>query len=278
MKKWMITIMMVMLATGLVACGGEGAQEVYKNAMESADKMESAEFVITMNQEMVLPDNTEMVMESEMNGSMTVDPVAMYQKGNVSVTMQGDSMDNMFPMDMDTEIYLVDNEMYVYESMMGQWVKMDTSMVPSELMDSATSQQLDVSAQFEMLEQYVDDLDFEETDSEYIYKLSADSEGFKEFTEEMIHEYMPEELTAQLDGTISEVLENMEIDYLNVEMVLDKKTYDLRHYNMDMSMKMNVEGEEISIVQQIDTDYKNINSTSPITVPQEVMDAAVDGM
>ncbi|SET16868.1 hypothetical protein SAMN05216389_106140 [Oceanobacillus limi] len=274
MKKWIISFALMTLAIGLVACGSESAEEVYTNAMEAAEEMESAEFVMEMNQQMGLPEDGEMSIESEMEGSMIVDPIAMHQKGTISMTMEGEGLGSMPPMDMETETYLVGEEFYMYESTMGQWMKLDNSTLP---LDALMAEQPDTKEQLEMLEEYVEELEFEEKDQEYVFHLSADGEGFKELTEEMLEEYMPEELTAEL-GAVSEVLDNMDIDNLNIEIVIDKETYELIQYNLDMSMVMTIEGEEVSITQQVNSEYKGINTVDTIEVPQDVKDSAVDGM
>ncbi|MUK88024.1 hypothetical protein GMD78_06375 [Ornithinibacillus sp. L9] len=270
MKKWMISIAMVMLATGLVACGSESAEEVYTNAMEAAENMQSAEVIISMNQEMNLPsENATVLMESDMEGSIITDPVSMHQKGTMAMSMEGDGMENEIPMDVETEFYLVDNEIYMFESFSGQWMKADESMVP---IDTLTSNQPDVSEQLEMMEEYVEELDFEESDDEFVFKLTANGEDFTELTKQMLDEYMPEDITAEL-GDITEVLEDMEIHNLDIEMYIDKESYDLTKYNIDMEMSMTIEGEEMNIIQKVDTVYKNINSIDSIEVPQEVLDA-----
>ncbi|WP_051359312.1 DUF6612 family protein [Paucisalibacillus globulus] len=267
MRKLFFISTLVMLTFGLVACG-ENAEDVYTKAMEAADKMESAEVSMKLNQEIAMAEEGKIVIASDMEGSMIIDPIAMHQKGTMSMTMGGEEM----PMEMDTEIYFVDNEMYIFESMTEQWIKADSSLLP---IDTLTSNQPDVSEQLKMMEEYVEDFEFEEKDNEFVYKLTADGEGFKKLTEEMLDEYLPKELTAEM-GDLTQLLEEMEIKTLYIEMYIDNKTYDLKKYNLDMDMSMKVEGETISIVQNMKSEYTNINAIDKIEVPQEVLDSAVD--
>jgi hypothetical protein len=257
---------------GLAACG-EGAEEIYTKALEASEKMESAKVAMKMNQEISMGDEGTVVIESDMKGSIVNDPLAMHQKGTMLMSMEGEGMENEMPLEMDTEIYLVEDEMYIFESLSQQWIKADSSLVP---IDTLTANQPDVSEQLKMMEKYVEDFEFEESDDGFIFKLTADGEGFKELTKEMLEEYLPQELSEQL-GDITKMFEDMEIKTLYVEMVIDKETYDLKTYNMDMQMSMTVEGETVDIVQHIESDYKDINTIDNIEIPQEVKDSAIDG-
>ncbi|RKQ31345.1 DUF6612 family protein [Oceanobacillus halophilus] len=275
MKKWLVTLALLLTTMVLAACGeSDGtAEEVYTKALEASEEMESAEVDMEMTQEMMIPGETEsMTMESEMAGSMVMEPLAMHQKGVISIDM-GEMSD--VPMEMEQEIYLVDNEMYMFDSMSNQWMKMDDSMIP---MEALNSQQMDASEQLSMLEEYMKELNFEEAEDEYVLNLSADGEGIKEMSKELINDVIPEDITAQLGEDVSKVLENMEITTLTFDISIDKDTYQMTNYNMNMDMTIAQDGEEMNIKQEVKTTYKNINTIDHIEVPQEVKDSAVDGL
>ncbi|WP_042148658.1 DUF6612 family protein [Paucisalibacillus sp. EB02] len=272
MKKLLFIVTIIILAFGLAACS-ENAEDVYTKALEAAGNMESAEVSMRLNQEISMVKEGKVVIDSDMTGSMIIDPVAMHQKGTMSMTMEGEGFGAGMPIEMDTEIYYVDNEMYIFESMTEQWIKADSSFLP---IDTLTANQPDVSEQLKMLEKYVEDFDFEENDNSFVYQLSADGEGFKKLSQEMLDDYLPEDLTAQM-GDFSQVMEDMEIKKLYIEMVIDNETFELKNYKLDMEMSMIVEGETVEIVQNVNSKYSNINTIDKIEVPQEVIDSAVDG-
>ncbi|RLL40393.1 hypothetical protein D8M04_19340 [Oceanobacillus piezotolerans] len=263
-KKWVVAIFSI-LTIALAACGDGNAEEVFTNAMEAAKEMESAELVMDMKQEIEAPGESPITMESKMDAEMITDPIAMYQKGTMSMTMDD------FPMDLEMELYLVDGEAYTYDSMSAQWIKLDSSAMPG-----MSGGQPNLSEQLETLEQYVEDFEFEETEKEYVYKLTADGEGFTELTNQLFEEYMSEDLTAQFGEELSQVMENMDVTHLYIEMYIDKETYQINKEKVDMDMTLSVEGEELNISQSIDTEYKGINTVENIEVPQEVKDSAID--
>lgn len=266
LKKWLVGIAFVFTSFTLAACS-ESAEEVYTRALEAAEKMESAEVSTVLNQEISMANEGKVTIESDMEGSVVLEPLAMHQKGKMAMSLEGEESLNM-----DTEIYLVDDEMYVFESLTNQWIKADSSLIPIETL---TADQPNVTEQLKMVEDYIQDLEFEEKDNEFIFKLTADGEDFKKLTQQMLEEYLPEDITNEI-GDLSTLLEEMDIKKLSVEMVLDNKTYDLKKYNLVMEMTMNVEGEEISIIQNVKSTYKKINTIDKIEVPQEVKDDAVD--
>lgn len=268
MKKWIALLLLTIATIGLVACGSgdETAEAIYSNAMEAVEEMESAEVEIDMVQEMDIAGEA-MIMESKMGGSMIIDPVAMHQKGTTSITMDEETMD------MEQELYLVDNELYNFESMTGQWMKMDESMIPLEQL---TGNQMDTKEQLDMLKDYVDDLKLEESDGSYILTFAPDSERVKELADELLQEALPAELTAQLGEEVAEILKDTEIHQLFVEMAINKDTYQIEAYDMDMEMTMAVEGEEMNMKQNVKTTYKNINSIESIEIPDEVKESAVE--
>ncbi|WP_339215669.1 DUF6612 family protein [Ornithinibacillus sp. FSL M8-0202] len=272
MKKWIVTVFLVMVSIGLAACG-ENAENVFNKALEASENMESAEVSIKLDQELSVGDEGKITITSDLQGSVINDPIAMHQKGIMSMSMDIPGLGSEVPLDMETEMYLVDGEMYMFESLTGEWVKMDSSMIPLE---TVTANQPDVSEQLNMMEKYVEDFEFDQVDNEYVFKLTADGEGFKELSQEMLDEYLPEELTAEL-GDLSQLFKDMEIKNLYIEMVIDKETYDLKRYNMDMEMSMTVEGETIDMVQHVKSEYKNMNNIDSIEVPQDVKDGAVEG-
>ncbi|WP_156291983.1 DUF6612 family protein [Oceanobacillus salinisoli] len=274
MKKWVTVLILALLTAGLAGCGNaeETEEEVYANALEAADAMNSAEVEMEMKQEIEIPGEEEVIqMESNMGGPLVMDPIAMHQKGTMSINM-GELTEGM--MDVEQEFYMVDNEIYMFDSLSGQWMKMDDSMMPMELLNS---NQMDASEQLSMYEEYVEDLSFEETDDGYLLSLTADAEGVTELTEELLEEMIPEELTAQLGEDAEEVLKNMKINQLLIEMLIDKDTYEMNQYNMEMDMTIVEANEEMNLIQEVKTAYKNINSIDTIEVPQDVMDSAVDG-
>ncbi|MED4475219.1 DUF6612 family protein [Oceanobacillus caeni] len=271
MKKSITLLLLTFAFLGLAACssGDKEVNGIYNKALEAAEEMNSAEVDIEMKQEMSVPQEEDaMVMESQMSGAIITEPLVMHQKGTTSISM-GEEMGE--PMEMEQELYLVDNEIYSYDSITEEWLKMDDSTIP---MDFINTEQMDTSDQLNMFKDYVDNLKYEETDEAYIFQFSPNQDEVKNLTEDLLKEIIPEELTSQMGEEITEVLENTEINDLEVEISINKDSYQIEKYHVDMDMKMTVEGEEMNIKQNVNTVYRNINTIEHIEIPKEVKESA----
>lgn len=266
MRKFLLAFGVILL-TLLAACGSDTADEVYTKAIEASEKMESAELTMDIEQNIEVPSEEATINQKiNMDAEMTLDPLAMYQKGTISMEM------DEFPLDVESEMYMVEDEIFMYDSMTSQWMKMDNSMMPTDMLQNAPS----TKDQLEMMEEYVEDFELEENDDYYVLKLTADGEGFTELTNQLMEDNFGEQFS-QLGVDVTEILENMKVNNLYIEMNIDKETYDVKEQKMDMEMEITAEGESLTIVQKSTTKYTGINTVDAIEIPQEVKDGAVEG-
>ncbi|MGY0691206.1 DUF6612 family protein [Virgibacillus sp. FSP13] len=288
MKKWMLLIVAGLMALVLAACNetaepAEGtseeneseltAKEVYTKALEASEEMESAEVSMNMNQQIKSEaDSISMNNESKFDTKMTMDPMAMYLNGTTKMTMDGS--EEQIP-EMGMEIYMVDDGMYMTSDQFnGEWLKMEgTSM---DALQEMAGQQPDPSEQLKMLQDYADELSFEQTDNEFTLKLSADGEKFNDLMQKMMKDSMPPELMQQMGEEGQQALENTKINSLAYELTIDKETYDMKALNMDMDITMKQDGSELNIVQNVESEYSNINKVDAIEVPADVKENAID--
>lgn len=284
MRKWMIAVIAILFTITFTACQDtatptEGtndentseltAEDVFEKALTVAEEMESAEVLMGMKQTMESPDEESMSTEGEFTIQMTMDPVAMHQDGSLTFDMAG-----MPAQDINMEMYMTDDAIYMYEDDLGEWIKLDSMM--GDMLDMMGAQQQDPAEEMKMLEKYVDDLQFEQTEDTFIFKLDVDSDKFNNLMEEMIDEAFPPEMMELLEDDDFDVMENIEVNHLSYDMVLDKESYDMITYDIDMSMTIKVEDFEVTVDQTINTEYSNINEIDEIEVPQDVIDNAVD--
>lgn len=252
------------------------AEEVYTKALETSEDMESAEATMDMQQQ-INPEGEEGSVETDSNFDMemTMDPLAMYMDGTTSMKMGEAEDGNAMPdMDMDMEIYMADDGMYMYSDEIGDWIKMDGASM--EMIEEMAGQQPDPSEQLEMIKDYADDLSFEQSDDEFILKLDADGEKFNDFFQEMLEENLPDDMLGQMGEDDQEMLNNMDINSMALELGIDKETFEMTTYNLDMDMAMEAEGEKMNIAQTMEAEYSNFNNVDPIEVPDDVKEDAID--
>src|SRR5690625_2749324 len=206
------------------------ADEVYEKALEASEKMESAEVKMDMQQQIEAGDGSgSMTTDSNFDTEMTMDPLAMHMEGVTKMEMEGGDED--MP-EMDMEIYMVEEAMYLYREQIGDWIKMEGASMDAT--EEVAGQEPDQSQQLEMDKDYMDDMDVEENDEAFMLKLDADGEKFNDLMKEMIEENMPEELLEQMGEEGQEALDNMTINGMSMEYTIDKETYDINSMKMDM--------------------------------------------
>ena len=259
----------------LSACGSESADEVYSEALSAAEDMESAEVAMDIEMNMEVPDEGAITIESSNDMEMTIDPLTMYMKG----TTKFDTDEELGTVpgmgtEQEIEMYTVDDTMYMYNEMMGGWLKMEGTGM--DAIAEMAGEQPDPAEQMKLIEDYVEDVSFDETDDGYTFKLETDGDEFKELFDKLMEDNQASELTEMLGANGQELLDNMDMNSLALEYTIDKDNYQIKGYNMDMDYTMEVEGQEMKTTQKMKTTYSNINNVDSIEVPEDVKEEAID--
>ncbi len=255
------TSMMMLVACNETSDASLNAEEIYTEALEASEAMNSAEVTIDMKQEIgAAGESTMMEMETNLESEMILEPLAIHQKGTLKMVMGEEEQET------EMEQYMLNDEMYMYEGFTGSWMKMDSEMVPLDMMEE---QQQDPAEQLKMMEQFIEDVSVEQANGHITLKLAADGEKFKDLAEDM----MSQDMMSELGDLGTNVFENMSINDLYYEIQLDEETYEMNSVDMDIDMTMSMGSEEMDLVQSVQSTYKNINNIDAIDVPEEVKNA-----
>ncbi|MHA6251472.1 DUF6612 family protein [Oceanobacillus sp. CAU 1775] len=267
MKKSLL-VLAILLTAFLAACGGsEDAKEVYNKAVEASENAESAEIDLTINQTMTgEPMMGELQMDMDMQVAVTMDPIAMHQKGNISMDLQG------VPMDTEMEMYMIEDVIYMQDSMSKTWLKLDASTMPAEFanVDQAPNEQLDLLASF------VDDVEFIEEDDVYIYKFEGEGDEIEDFTQKLVAGNLNNDTFTELGVDVEELFAEMTIHSIYYELHIDKSSYDTKKVitNIDIELPIDADDNAMRIYQEMTAEYIGIDTIDQIEVPQEVIDSA----
>lgn len=79
-----------------------------------------------------------------------------------------------------------------------------------------------------------------------------------------------------MDADLEAQLGNMSFDNLAYTLVINKETFDVEEITMDMTINMQVEGNTMKTRQQSTIKYHDFNAVTTITIPQDVLDNAVE--
>ncbi|MDN4495209.1 DUF6612 family protein [Ureibacillus aquaedulcis] len=244
-------------------------EEVYEKAMERQSELKSSSADIKMDQKMTFGNGTEgmeMSTASDMKMDMIVEPLETYMDGTIQTADPVSGEDTT----IDMEMYMTQEGIFMHEPDTKQWLKL-----PSEQFDAIvgqTANQVDVSDQLKQLQTFIDDFKFEQTDSEYILTLNAASEEFSDFILEQM------QLSEMLGMTEEDkqLFENISFDTVNYVISIDKETFDIHKMDTVVDMTLEIEGEAITVNTDAKIAFNNFNGVEDITVPQEVIDQAVE--
>ncbi|KGR75547.1 hypothetical protein CD33_10425 [Ureibacillus sinduriensis BLB-1 = JCM 15800] len=244
-------------------------EEVYEKAIERQNELKSSSADIKMEQKMTFGNGTEsfeMNTTSDMKMDIIVEPMESYMDGTIQMADPETGEDTK----LDMEMYMTEEGLYMHDSETNQWLKL-----PSEQFDAIvgqTANQVDASDQLKQLQTFIDDFKFEQTDSEYVLTMSAASEEFSKF---ILEQMQISEMIGMAEEE-KELFENMSFDTVNYVITIDKETFDIHKMDTVVDMTLEMEGESVTVGTDVKIAFNNFDAIEDITVPQEVIDQAVE--
>ena len=242
-------------------------EEVFNKAVDRQAEIKSLKATTDMTQVMDINDGTETVkMNTSANMSMeiVIDPMQFYIDGTMAMT-EGESGESL---DMPLKMYMTaEDGFYMFDMESDSWLKLPSDMYESLL--GQAGMQADATEQLKMLQKYVTDFTFEQSDKDFILTLKADGDQFTQLIKDQMATSIPdmaEELSAEFD--------KMSFDDTMYKLIIDKETFDTKEIVMDMVLSMDVEGSSIKLDQKSTTKYNEINTISAIEIPKDVLDNA----
>jgi hypothetical protein len=279
MKKFMKPISAFFLVFALVACSqtatptgkseeaGRGKEakseltleQVFEKSLKASESLKSFSVNMDLNQEITAAQQEAMKIQSTITMDVVTDPMAFYQKMNM--TMAGENV--------ATEAYFSQDGMFIADPTSNTWMKFPTEM--SDQLLQLSDQQTNPAEELKKLKDYVSDFSFEQDNKNYILTLKASGEDFSEFIKKTAMEGMPAELTAD-----PAIFDSMKINEANFIYHLDKETFYPVKTDVYMDMEITAEGETVHMIQDIKGSYEKFNEITTITIPQEVLDTATE--
>ena len=230
-------------------------KEVYEKMMDASEDIDSFVMDMEMEQEIIEGENEPVPTQSTIHSKVVQEPIGLEQK--VNMTIDGQTI--------ETEQYFTEEGFYMYDP--GQDIWMKYSEGHEDLMaqlqaDSGLNQTQTLSE----LQSFIEDFTFEQTNEEFILTLDADDEKFNSLVQQELSSGAVE---------MNEV-KDLEINGIEYEIFVDKKTYLPSQMNIIMNLNMTSEGQKVTLKQDIDTTYSNYNSLDAISVPKEALENAVE--
>lgn len=273
MKKTLSILTGFLLILLLAACNQTAEPVNEKETLEDSDltlsevlekstaaSAELKNFAAKMEIEQEMSGAETMTIKSSIDMKASQNPIAFYQKMNMELPGSTESF--------ETEMYFTEEGIYMFEPMDGGWMKFPTEM--ADMIMQTTAQQPNPAEELERLKKFMDDFTFEQDEKFFILKLSASGDKFKELIDETLQETLPE-----LTGDMNTALD-MNINSVEYEIWVYKDTFFPGKMNISMDMDMSAEGETVNVKQRMNGEYTDHNKVGEITIPQEILDSALD--
>lgn len=230
-------------------------EEVFEKSAAASESLKSFSVKMNMNQNMKA-DDIDMDIQTDIDMDYVAEPMAFYQKMKLS---QGEET-------FDMESYFSEEGMFMFEPTDEQWIKFPQTMTDAFM--QMAGQQQNPNEELKKLQPFVKDFTFEQDDKNFILKLNASGDKFSDFIKETASKSLPKE--------VAEEAPDMKFNSAAYEIIIDKETFNPVSFNVDMDMDVTAEGETMKMKIKVDSKYSNINKVEKITVPQEVIDNAVE--
>ena len=284
MKKIFMGALVGVAALSLVACSDSATpikgttdksdltlEDVFNKAMDRQESLDSIKAKMVMDQTIAMTEEGEeinMTSSSNMDMSMTIEPMAFYLDGEMSMAL-ADGSDSL---DMPLKMYFTEADgFYMHDMTSDAWLKLPNESYEEMLAQAGAG--ADATEQLAQLKPFLKDFTFEQNDSAYILTLNAKGEKFNDLIFEQL------EGTLDLDSLDEDGLSSVEdIQFENAKYVItvDKKTFDTTKVVMNFAMIMDIEGTNAKVSTTSTINYSDFNKAAAITIPKDVIDNAVE--
>lgn len=242
-------------------------EEVFTKTLAKQKELKSMKATMTISQTVEANDGKEtMKMESKGNMKMEIvtEPMQFFADGTMALTdpTSGEAINLPIKMYMTAK-----DGMYMYEAEQKAWVKFPKQLFEDVL--SQTGMQPDATEQLEMLQAFAEDFSLVETANRYELTLKGSGEKFTELVKQQLGA-----MDLGMEADLEAQMGNISFDSLTYKLLINKETFDVEEIAMDMTLKMQVEGNSIKTRQQTTIKYHDFNAVTTITIPKDVLDNA----
>lgn len=238
--------------------------DVFAKTMEASAKLES--FTVAMNSKQTMEQaGTKMDIQSKIDMDFIMKPQISF-KQVMTVNMSGQ--------DVKMDMYFTKDGFFMKDSSTGQWTKLPKEQM-DQMMGMISNEQLDPSKQMEKLKQFANDFTVSESGGDYVVKLSATGEKFNSFIKNEIKDSMGD--NPQMGAMLEQSMSAMSIKTVEYTYTVDKKTYNPKSMKVSMDLDMDIQGQKMRMIQDMEGTYSNYNSIKEITVPKEALEAKTVG-
>ena len=229
--------------------------DIILKAIEATESLTSYTFEFDMEQKMDMIEN-EMIMKGKTVMDVVLNPLSIYQKMDMTITINGESRD------MGTETYFTPEGIYASDSVTNGWLKL-----PDELWEGTQSSgtQKGIEDQLKLLNEFMDSITMEQESSHYVLTIKGNDVSFAKLVNALALSNVDEE-TFMLAG-------DMTIEQFEYIMHFDKTNFYPIKNEIKSVVTFSGDGESTTFYQTLTGTYSNHNKFDKIEIPDEVINS-----
>ncbi len=235
------------------------AKEVYEKMVEASSEVKSLGLKMDIAQDISTElDEVVMTTETKTDSKMIQEPLSLYQQ--IEVNYNNPALGEQ---KAKIDQYLTDEGFFMYDIEGDRWGKYnaDYAEVAKQLNMQQGTNQLDTLKQ---LNSFVDDFTFEQDTNQFILTLTGNDKKMSELVKESMTTTIPQ---------IEEAFKSMNIQGVEYEIFIDKKTFLPSAMNVDMNINISENGNTLILEQSIESNYYDYNKIDKIILPKEALDS-----
>ena len=239
-----ISLALVMVLS-FTACGEElpPAEEIVDGAMEAMEDLRTCQFDMEMTMGMdgeAEGESIDMNVEMDLSGALDIENYQIHMEMAMNTAMVGED-----DVDMEAEMYLIGNMIYVMTDAMGMgpmWIK---SEIPEELLEEIPEEYWEPTELVELQSEFLEAFELEVTGSEqvdgidcYVLEVTADIEQLWELIMHQVEATGMEidDIPEEFEGLLDEIFRSY-----SVKIWIVKDTYFFAKAEIELAIELTPE-------------------------------------
>lgn len=233
--------------------------DIILKAIEATESLTSYTFEFDMEQKMDMIEN-EMIMKGKTVMDVVLNPLSIYQKMDMTITINGESRD------MGTESYFTPEGIYTSDSISNVWIKLPDELWDSSIQSSGT--QKGIEDQLKLLNEFMDSITMEQESSHYELTIKGNDVSFAKLVNTLA--------LSNVDDETFNLVGNMTIEQFEYIMHFDKTNFYPIKNEIKSVLTFSGDGDSTTFYQTLTGTYSNHNKFDKIEIPDEVINNVVE--
>lgn len=283
----LVFLSMIFLAGCTTEEGAIESAEIYTKALDAMQQANSYAFEMDITQVMQLPKPVPLnagtmtdKMETQITstGKAIENPLAMEMTMEMHIPALADAAQAGEFANMEIKMYMLDNQLYMYNPMFGGWIRQDISEygLGVEQLQGLSQAANDPMYLLNLLgEEGASKASLETVDQHYVLTLKDDDGTLMKKIMSEITNQFGGMFDASSQTEIEEIFKEMEFSKIDYKIWIDKDTYLTTKTYLAYNLTMTIDNETVTLEQIATTTYKDFATFDSIDVPEEAINSAV---